>query len=90
MHGFRVAGADYFQQGGWDPDFDRYSLGFLLCVNAMRAAIEDGMSEFRLLRGDEQYKNRFANADRPVRSVALASGARGRLAIKAAQKRPRP
>lgn len=90
MHGFRFAGADYFQQGGWDPDFDRYSLGFLLCVNAMRAALEDGMSEFRFLRGNEQYKNRFANADRPVRSVALAAGTKGRLAIKAAQKRPRP
>ena len=90
LYGFRFAGADYFHQGGWDPAFDRYSIGFLLCVRAMRAALEDAMSEFRLLRGDEQYKGRLANADRPVRSVAVASGTRGRLAIKAAQKRLRP
>lgn len=90
MYGFRFAGADYFQQGGWDPYFGRYSVGFLLCVNAMRTALEDGMSEFRLLRGDEQYKSRFANTDRPVHSVALAAGAKGRLAIKAAPIRPRP
>lgn len=87
MHGFRFAGADYFHQGGWDPAFDRYSPGFLLCVNAMRTALEDGMTEFRLLRGDEDYKTRFANGDHPVRSVAVASGSRGRLAIRAAHVR---
>jgi CelD/BcsL family acetyltransferase involved in cellulose biosynthesis len=89
MHGFRFGGADYFQQGGWDPALDDYSPGFLLCVNAVRAAVEDGMAEFRLLRGDERYKYRFADADRPVRSVALPSSVKGLLATKAAQRRAR-
>lgn len=87
IESFRFAGADYLYQSGWDPAFERYSPGFLLCVNAVRSAAEDGMSEFRFLRGDEPHKYRFATHDRPVRSMAIAPGWWGTVAVSAAQRR---
>jgi CelD/BcsL family acetyltransferase involved in cellulose biosynthesis len=47
----------------------------------MRAAIEDGVREYRLLEGDEAYKYRFATEDLGLQTVGLAKGLAGRLAL---------
>ncbi len=52
----------------------------MLLSHTVRAAIEDGVSEYKLLRGDEQYKSRFANADDGLESFVVGR----RLAGKAA------
>ena len=36
---------------------------------------DDGMAEYRLLRGDEPYKLRFATGDEPIETVALERAA---------------
>ena len=41
------------------------------------------MSEYRLLRGGEEYKGRFASEDPGLETVALARGPRGRVAVRA-------
>ncbi|NEK84291.1 GNAT family N-acetyltransferase [Blastococcus saxobsidens] len=87
LHGFRFAGAEYFHQGGRNPAFDAHSVGFLLLAHAIRAALEDGMGEYRLLRGGEPYKARFADAQADVCTVAVPLTARGRLAVTAAARR---
>ncbi len=66
---------------------DRESVGFVLLVHAVRDALESGAREFRFLRGDEDYKYRFADADAPVGTCAVPRGVRGRAAVALAARR---
>lgn len=84
--GLRFAGVHSLWQGGRDPAYDDFSAGGVLLFDGLRAAVEDGASEYRLLRGDEAYKARFADGDRPVHTVALGRGLRGRAAVGVAQR----
>jgi CelD/BcsL family acetyltransferase involved in cellulose biosynthesis len=85
-YGFRFRGIESFYQGGRDPawEWDRYSLGFVVLVHSIREAFEDGISEYRFLRGGEQYKYRFTNSDRGVETIGIARGVASRAALAAA------
>ncbi|MGH2743959.1 MAG: GNAT family N-acetyltransferase [Thermoleophilaceae bacterium] len=91
-HGFRFGGAECFYQSGRDPSLERHSVGFVLLTHTIREAIADGMAEYRFLRGGEGYKDRFADRDAPVDTIALGTGALGRRLIDVAtalDRRPR-
>jgi dTDP-4-amino-4,6-dideoxygalactose transaminase/CelD/BcsL family acetyltransferase involved in cellulose biosynthesis len=83
-YGFRFAGIAFDYQGGRDPEWDRYSVGKLLLAHAMRDAIDDGVEEYRLLRGAEEYKQRFATHDRGVETLVIGRGPVGGVAAAAA------
>jgi CelD/BcsL family acetyltransferase involved in cellulose biosynthesis len=83
-HGFRFGGADAFYQAGRNPEWERWSVGAVLLTHTVRCAFEDGMREYRLLRGEEGYKGRWAVEDRPVDIVAVPAGVLGRPAVAAA------
>jgi CelD/BcsL family acetyltransferase involved in cellulose biosynthesis len=72
-YGFRYGGAEWYYQAGRDPQHDRLSIGFVLLAHTIREALDAGVDEYRLLRGDEPYKLRFANDDAPLETVMLAS-----------------
>ncbi|HZO77137.1 MAG TPA: GNAT family N-acetyltransferase [Solirubrobacteraceae bacterium] len=82
-YGFRFADVDYFYQSGRDPSWDRYRVGAALLEHTMRDAFADGMREYRLLRGDEAYKQRYASETRTVGTVAFARrpAARGLVSL---------
>jgi CelD/BcsL family acetyltransferase involved in cellulose biosynthesis len=82
--GFRFAGVESYYQAGRDPRFDDASVGFVLLAHSIREAAEDGMDEYRLLRGAEAFKARLADADAGVHTFALTRGARGTVARAAA------
>ena len=84
-HGFRFADAELYYQFGRDPTWDRASIGIVLLAHTIRAAADDGVPLYRLLRGGESYKQRFATSDPGVVTVAAASGIYGRAAIFAAR-----
>ncbi len=71
LYAFRYAGAEWYYQAGRDPAWDRWSPGFVLLCAAIREAFADGLGEYRLLRGDEAYKNRFADADPGTVTIRL-------------------
>jgi CelD/BcsL family acetyltransferase involved in cellulose biosynthesis len=73
-YGFRYAGVEFDYQGGRDPACNRFSVGTVLTAHAMRAAFDDGVAEYRLLRGAEHYKQRFATHDRGIETVVVGSG----------------
>jgi CelD/BcsL family acetyltransferase involved in cellulose biosynthesis len=50
-------------------------------AHTIQAAFDDGMLEYRLLRGGEGYKERFASDDPGIETVALTRGALGRAAL---------
>jgi CelD/BcsL family acetyltransferase involved in cellulose biosynthesis len=83
-YGFRFAGVESYYQAGRDPAFRDESVGFVLLSHSIRQAAEEGAVEYRLLRGAEGFKLRFADADPGVETFAPARGAAGRAARAAA------
>jgi len=72
LYGFRFAGNELYYQAGRDPAWDRYAAGFVLLSHAVKAAVDDGVSEYRFLRGDEPYKLRFADYDPGLETFVIA------------------
>jgi CelD/BcsL family acetyltransferase involved in cellulose biosynthesis/dTDP-4-amino-4,6-dideoxygalactose transaminase len=85
--GFRYCGVESYYQGGRDPAWDRRSVGAVLVAHTLRAAIRDGMTEYRFLRGGEAYKDRLATRDAGVETLVLAGTSAGRAALASARTR---
>ncbi len=85
--GYRFGDAEYFYQSGRDPAFEHLSVGAVMMGHAIQGAVESGAVEYRLLRGDEGYKARWADHDRAVQTVAVARSLRGRAAVQLAARR---
>jgi CelD/BcsL family acetyltransferase involved in cellulose biosynthesis len=83
-YGFRFAGVESYYQAGRDPAFHDESVGFVLLAHSIREAAEEGVAEYRLLRGAERFKLRFADADPGVETFAPARGVVGKAARAAA------
>lgn len=73
-YGFRFAGVEYYYQSGRDPAWDQLGVGVGILEHSIREAFADGMREYRLLRGGEPYKDRYATAQVSLSTVALATG----------------
>jgi CelD/BcsL family acetyltransferase involved in cellulose biosynthesis len=84
-YGFRFAQIDWYYQSGRDPLWERQSVGFVLMAHTIQGAFDDGMLEYRLLRGGEGYKDRFASDDPGIETIALTRGVVGRTALLAAK-----
>lgn len=82
-YGFRFAGAESYYQAGRDPSYDELSVGYLILMRSIGAAVDDGLREYRFLRGDEPYKYRFTIDDPGLEIVARGRGALGSLAVRA-------
>jgi CelD/BcsL family acetyltransferase involved in cellulose biosynthesis len=90
-YGFRYGGVESYYNSGRDRDWDRYRVGFVLLAHTMREAFDDGMGEYRMLRGGEEYKSRFASEDPGVETIGLSRGlGRAASAIGSAAKRTMP
>jgi dTDP-4-amino-4,6-dideoxygalactose transaminase/CelD/BcsL family acetyltransferase involved in cellulose biosynthesis len=86
-YGFRFAGVESFYQSGRVPWPGEISLGLVLLAHTIREALDDGVAEYRFLRGGEPYKYRFATGDPGLETVALASRVAGRAALAALRAR---
>jgi CelD/BcsL family acetyltransferase involved in cellulose biosynthesis len=83
-YGFRFAGVESYYQSGRDPSWDKFAIGAGVLEHTLREAFADGMREYRLLRGGEEYKRRYATSWGTVDTVATARGGVGRAVIAAA------
>ncbi|HEY4377566.1 MAG TPA: GNAT family N-acetyltransferase, partial [Acidimicrobiales bacterium] len=81
LYNVRFAGVESTYQASRDPAFDRCSVGLLLNAHAIRSAADDGLCDYRFLRGDEPYKRRFADRDAGLQTVAWTNGRVGDLAL---------
>jgi CelD/BcsL family acetyltransferase involved in cellulose biosynthesis len=85
-YGWRLGARFSYYQAGFDPDWSKYSVGFLMLTRTVEEAISEGADEYDLLLGDEAFKARFATGERHGRLVMLAprlSAARLGAAVKA-------
>jgi len=80
-YGFRFGGAEWYYQFGRDPEWERSSIGLVLLAHTLREAIADGQREYKLLRGGESYKERFATSKPDVVSVGVGRGPVGKAAV---------
>lgn len=80
-YGFRFGDAESYYQSGRDPEWERESVGFVLLAHTIREAMQDGLTEYRFLRGGEGYKGRFAEVDPGLHTFAAARGALGHAAL---------
>ncbi len=80
-YGLRYGGIEFYYQAGRDPAYDSLHVGFVLLNHTIRCAFDDGMREYRLGRGGEPYKSRFAEHNPGLDTVAIAAGVRGGLAL---------
>lgn len=80
-YGFRYGDAEWYYQAGRDPAWEESSVGFVLLSHTVREAFEARMREYRLLLGDEPYKERFATEDPGLETLGLAGTRRGRAAL---------
>ena len=51
---------------GWNPEFSKYSPGWILLSKLIQRSIQQGLEEVDLMRGAEEYKYRFGGVDRQV------------------------
>ncbi len=54
-------------------------------AHTIREAIASGADEYRLLRGGEEYKYRFAAADRGLETIGLSLSVAGAAALSGAR-----
>ena len=71
MYAFTDDRRFYFYQHGFDERYEKHSLGLVLMALTVRAAIEEGATEFDLLCGEESYKWLWADDKRPLSHVDL-------------------
>ncbi|MEA2449097.1 MAG: hypothetical protein QOG63_1029 [Thermoleophilaceae bacterium] len=76
-YGLRYGGDEWFYQSGRDPKLERTSVGFVLLAHSVREAASDGVRNYRLLRGDEGYKGRWATDDPGLETVEIVRGPLG-------------
>ena len=84
-YGLRFRGIEWYYQAGRDPAWDRFGVGLVLLAHSLREAIADGMREYRLGRGDEDYKSRLTDDRSVVQTVTLTRGPKGRIAVAAVE-----
>lgn len=82
-YGFRFEGAECYYQAGRDMTWSEASVGFVVLAHSIRAALDDGIREYRFLRGGEPFKYRFADNDPGLQTLGVAHGIRGRAALAA-------
>lgn len=71
LYGFHYHATFYFMQAGFDPRFRKHSVGLLTMGLAIRTAIDEGMDECDMLRGDEAYKFHWARERRELGRLEL-------------------
>jgi CelD/BcsL family acetyltransferase involved in cellulose biosynthesis len=71
LYGMRYGPTFYFYQSGFDPAYSKHSVGLVMMGLSIKAALEEGASEYDLLHGDEEYKFHWARAHRELGRLEL-------------------
>jgi CelD/BcsL family acetyltransferase involved in cellulose biosynthesis len=89
LYGFLVDKKFYFYQSGFDPNYERYSVGMLLLAHTIEEAIREGADEYDFLHGNESYKFLWTKDSRSLKRLyAFApalSGIIARLSLRIKQ-----
>jgi CelD/BcsL family acetyltransferase involved in cellulose biosynthesis len=70
-YGWRIGHRYAYYNAGFDPAWADRSVGLVLLARTIRAAVEEGASEYDFLLGGEAYKERFATGERLATSLIV-------------------
>ena len=70
-YGWRLGDRTLYYQAGFDPTWERHSVGLLLLAETVKGAIEEGCDRYEMLLGNESFKARFADRITEGRRVTL-------------------
>ncbi|HEX5461307.1 MAG TPA: GNAT family N-acetyltransferase [Steroidobacteraceae bacterium] len=71
FYGYSFRGTLYHFQGGFDPQYEKVRAGQCLMAFAIESAIEEGCSCLDMLRGEYEYKKRWAPLVRETYSYRI-------------------
>jgi CelD/BcsL family acetyltransferase involved in cellulose biosynthesis len=71
-YGFHAHGRVFYYLGGFDPQFEQFSVGNLVIQHSIESAILEGAEEYDFLRKGERYKYRWGARDRFNRRLLLS------------------
>jgi CelD/BcsL family acetyltransferase involved in cellulose biosynthesis len=71
-YGWHIGSRFAYYQAGFDPAWADRSVGFVLFAETIRAAADEGAARYDMLLGEEGFKGRFADSERPVCTVVVA------------------
>jgi CelD/BcsL family acetyltransferase involved in cellulose biosynthesis len=84
LYGLRYGETFYFYQSGFDPDWNRQSVGLVMMGLAIQSAIDEAAAEYDFLHGREEYKFHWARETRELGRLELyPHHSRGRLSRRA-------
>ena len=73
-YGWKIGDRYAYYLAGFDERYSDSSLGMLTLAHTIEAAIADGATTYEMLLGDEEFKLRFADDAREVRSAIVSPG----------------
>lgn len=80
LYGFLYGGTFYFYQSGFDPEYQKQSVGLVSMGLGIKSAIEGGATEYDLLHGTEEYKSHWSRDRRDLSRLELfPPGGLGRI-----------
>lgn len=80
LYCLRLGKREFYLQAGMDPQYAPVSAGYCLMRQVIERCAEDGLEEFDMLRGTENYKNHWSDVERQtVRMRFARPTARGAL-----------
>ncbi|MEP6546162.1 MAG: GNAT family N-acetyltransferase [Gammaproteobacteria bacterium] len=81
--GFLRNGILYYYMPTYDAAWSKYGVGTMLRDSLIMWACDRGLRQFDMLLGAHDYKAQYGVAAEPLRTLALARGPMGRLALSA-------
>lgn len=71
LYGFNYKGTFYFYQSGFNPEYQKYSVGLVTMGLVIERAIDEEATEYDLLHGEEEYKFLWARDERELVRLEL-------------------
>jgi CelD/BcsL family acetyltransferase involved in cellulose biosynthesis len=71
LYGWFYGSVFYFYQSGFDPAYNRNSVGVATMALSIKTAMEEGATEYDFLHGDEEYKFHWTRQTRDLGRLEL-------------------
>ncbi len=59
IYGFQIKQVFYFYQSGFNPNYEKFSIGSLVLLNAIKTVKKNNIASFDFLRGADTYKKKW-------------------------------
>ena len=87
LYGFYYQDTYYFYQSGFDLSYQKQSPGQVVLYHAIQDGFNSGIKRFDFLRGDEEYKLKWANGKNQTFNLMVPRTSKARLALSLAEKK---